>query len=67
MTIEQLKNHTEEIIEYVLLNDEKIIVTTPKGSVVIITENDYFEYFMDHFNIIYQKIKNSIKCKIVKK
>ena len=67
MTIDKFKNSTEEIIEYILLNDEKVIVTTPKGNIIIITENDYVEYVTDHFNIIYQKIKDNIKQQIVKK
>lgn len=67
MTIDQFKSSTEEVIEYILLNDEKVIVTTPKGNIIIITENDYVEYVTDHFNIIYQKIKDSIKQQIVKK
>lgn len=60
MTIDQLKTNTEEILEYVSLKNEDIIVSTQKGNVVIMSEKDYSEYLIDHFNIIYQRIREKL-------
>lgn len=59
ITIEQLKNNTEEAINYVL-NKNSIIISTPQGNVIIMSENDYRQYERDHFKIIYQQTKNEI-------
>lgn len=59
ITINQLKNNTEEAINYVL-NKNNIIISTPHGNVIIMTENDYRQYERDHFKIIYQQTKNKI-------
>lgn len=59
ITINQLKNNTEEAINYVL-SKNSIIVSTPQGNVIIMSENDYRQYERDHFKIIYQQIKNEM-------
>lgn len=59
ITIDQLKNNTEEAIKYVL-NKNNILIITPNGNVIIMSENDYRQYEIDHFKIIYQQTKNEI-------
>lgn len=59
ININQLKNNTKEIIAQVL-KGVHVLITTPRGNVIIMSENDYHQYEIDHFKIIYQQTKNEI-------
>lgn len=59
ININQLKNNTEEIIAQVL-KGVHVLISTPQGNVIIMSENDYRQYERDHFKIIYQQTKNEI-------
>lgn len=59
VTIDQLRNNTEETIKYVL-KETDILITSSEGNVIIMKEDNYRQYEIDHFKIIYQQIRDKI-------